>query len=126
MMRDWLRAQLETRRTYAELATELVCSEKAVRQAVAATSLGDIARRRRRFPQLYDDAGYGPRWSTQSRNEIAAQVGCSVEAVKAARTQTERVRPGPDRAIVDRSLDEARRRRPPTSVGNVRTAAPVR
>ena len=75
---------LENRRTYAELASELGCSEKAVRQAVRRHGLGELARRRRRFPELYDDNWLRAVSATQSRAEIAAGLGCSVEAVKAA------------------------------------------
>ena len=75
---------LENRRTYAELASELGCSEKAVRQAVRRHGLGELARRRRRFPELYDDNWLRAVSATQARAEIAAGLGCSVEAVKAA------------------------------------------
>ena len=86
----WLSLQLERRRTYADLASELGCSEKAVRRAVSRHGLGELARRRRRFPELYDEDWLRAASATQSRAEIAAQLGCSVEAVKAAQHRMKR------------------------------------
>ena len=87
---DWLRTQLEATAPTPTIATELVCSEEAVRQAVTSHELGDVARRRRQFAQLYDDGWLRAAVVAQSRREVAVQVGCSVEAVGAAERRLER------------------------------------
>ena len=82
---DWLRQQLGARRPLASIAAEVGCSESAVR--AAATRHGIAERRRpsdqRQFPPLHDAAWLHQQYvqAGRSSTEIAAQLGCSPNAV---------------------------------------------
>ena len=82
---DWLRQQLGARRPLASIATEVGCSESALR--AAATRHGIAERRRpsdqRQFPPLHDAAWLHHQYvqAGRSSTEIAAQLGCSPNAV---------------------------------------------
>ena len=81
----WLRRRLPEQATYSAIAAELNCSDKAVRRAVARHGLGSLARRRRRFPQLYEPGWVDAALATRTGRDIAAELGCSHAAVFAAR-----------------------------------------
>ena len=85
------------------MADELGCSIKAVANAVALHGLGAIARRRRRFEQLYDDDWLRAALATSTVKSVAERIGCSPEAVRAAKRRL------PPAAT---PVDDARRRRP--------------
>ena len=82
---DWLRQQLGARRPLASIAAEVGCSESAVR--AAATRHGIAERRRpsdqRQFPPLHDAAWLHQQYvqAGRSSTQIAAQLGCSPNAV---------------------------------------------
>jgi hypothetical protein len=82
--RSWLEAQLQQGRAYSDIADALGCSVKAVGRAVREHGLNGLARRRRRFPELHDADWLRRALATQTPAQVAATLGCSVEAVRAA------------------------------------------
>ena len=98
--RSWLEAQLRQGRSYSDIANAFGCSVKAVGRAVRDHGLNGLARRRRRFPELYDADWLFRALETQTPAQVAATLGCSVEAVRAARRRPEpapRAAPDPTR-----------------------------
>jgi DNA-binding CsgD family transcriptional regulator len=86
--RIWLEQQLRRRRTYDDIAATLGRSTKAVGRAVRHHGLSDVARQRRQFPELHDPDWLRRALVTRTVTDIARALGCSVEAVRAARRRS--------------------------------------